>query len=115
LPAAAPSSPSWSWPSRPPRRPSGWRSSSPSTATGRRHSSTSTTRCGDDRPARRMNYELLIPLIVALPLAGFLITAAIGKRLGKQAHWIPVGAVVLSWLAEMLVVAAALQRDEPIT
>jgi NADH-quinone oxidoreductase subunit L len=59
--------------------------------------------------------EQLVPLIVALPLAGFLITAAIGRHLGKQAHWIPVGAVVLSWLAAMLVVATALTRDAPIT
>ena len=60
-----------------------------------------------------MSYELLVPLIVALPLAGFLITAAIGKRLGKQAHWIPVGAVVLSWITAMVVVAAALTNAEP--
>ena len=60
-----------------------------------------------------MSYELLIPLIVALPLAGFLITAAIGKRLGKNAHWIPVGAVVLSWITAMIVVAAALTNAEP--
>jgi NADH-quinone oxidoreductase subunit L len=60
-----------------------------------------------------MSYDLLIPLIVALPLAGFLITAAIGKRLGKQAHWIPVGAVVISWVVAMVVVAAALTNAEP--
>jgi NADH-quinone oxidoreductase subunit L len=60
-----------------------------------------------------MSFELLVPLIVALPLAGFLVTAAIGKRLGKQAHWIPVGAVVISWLIAMVVVAAALTNAEP--
>jgi NADH-quinone oxidoreductase subunit L len=60
-----------------------------------------------------VSYDLLIPLIVALPLAGFLITAAIGKRLGKQAHWIPVGAVVVSWIVAMVVVAASLTNAEP--
>jgi NADH-quinone oxidoreductase subunit L len=60
-----------------------------------------------------MNVDLLIPLIAALPLAGFVITAAIGRRLGKQAHWIPVGAVVLSWLIAMVVVVGALTNAEP--
>jgi len=55
-----------------------------------------------------VNYELLTFLVPALPLAGFLFTAAIGRRLGSLAWWIPVGAVVLSWLAAMAVVAAAL-------
>ncbi|HYL41719.1 MAG TPA: proton-conducting transporter membrane subunit, partial [Candidatus Binatus sp.] len=60
-----------------------------------------------------MSYDALVPLIVALPLAGFLITAAIGKRLGKQAHWIPVGAVVISWAVAMVVVVAALTNASP--
>jgi len=60
-----------------------------------------------------MSFDLLIPLIVALPLAGFLVTAAIGVRLGKQAHLIPVGAVVLSWLVAMAVVVAALTNQAP--
>ena len=60
-----------------------------------------------------MSYDLLIPLIVALPLAGFLFTAAFGKRLGKQAHWVPVAAVVVSWVVAMVVVAAALTNAEP--
>ena len=34
--------------------------------------------------------ESLLPLLVILPLAGFAFTALIGRRLGKQAHWIPV-------------------------
>jgi NADH-quinone oxidoreductase subunit L len=58
-------------------------------------------------------YDLLIPLIVALPLAGFLFTAAVGRRLGKQAHIVPVGAVVLSWLIAMVVVVAALTNADP--
>jgi NADH-quinone oxidoreductase subunit L len=55
-----------------------------------------------------MSLELLTVLIIALPLAGFVATAAIGRRLGPNAFWIPVGAVVLSWLAAMVVVAAVL-------
>ena len=53
-------------------------------------------------------YPALTVAIIALPLAGFLIQAAIGRRLGDRAWVIPVGAVVLSWLAAMAVVAAAL-------
>ncbi|HEV2005515.1 MAG TPA: NADH-quinone oxidoreductase subunit L, partial [Candidatus Limnocylindrales bacterium] len=60
-----------------------------------------------------MNFDLLIVLIPALPLAGFLITAAFGRRLGEQAHWIPVGAVVLSWAVAMIVVTGALANSEP--
>jgi NADH-quinone oxidoreductase subunit L len=59
-----------------------------------------------------MSVETLIPLIPGLPLAGFVVTAAIGRRLDKQAHWIPVGAVVLSWLVAMVVVAQSLQSEE---
>jgi len=58
-----------------------------------------------------MSTDLLIPLIPALPLAGFLFTAAFGRRLDKQAHWVPVGAVVLSWLIAMLVVSQALTNS----
>jgi len=49
--------------------------------------------------------QLLVVLIIALPLAGFLTTAMVGRRLGLNAFWIPVGAVVLSWLAAMYVIA----------
>jgi NADH-quinone oxidoreductase subunit L len=52
--------------------------------------------------------QLLVVLIVALPLAGFLITATIGGRLGLDAFWVPVVAVVLSWLAAMIVAANVL-------
>ncbi|HLA15861.1 MAG TPA: NADH-quinone oxidoreductase subunit L [Candidatus Limnocylindrales bacterium] len=58
-------------------------------------------------------YGLLIPLVVFLPLAGFALTALIGRRLGRQAHWIPVGVVVLSWLFAMAVVVPALGHAEP--
>jgi NADH-quinone oxidoreductase subunit L len=53
-------------------------------------------------------FDLLVPLIIALPLAGFLFTAAVGRRLGKRAHLVPVGAVGLAWLIGMVVVANAL-------
>ena len=52
--------------------------------------------------------ELLVVLIIALPLLGFLITATIGRRLGLNAFWIPVGAVVASWLVAMIIVVEAL-------
>ena len=52
--------------------------------------------------------QLLVVLIIALPLAGFIVTATVGRRLGLDAFWAPVGAVVLSWLAAMLVVAHVL-------
>ncbi|MBI2776888.1 MAG: NADH-quinone oxidoreductase subunit L [Chloroflexi bacterium] len=57
--------------------------------------------------------DTLIPLIAALPLAGFLVTAAIGRRLGRQAHWIPVAAVALAWAASMIVVVTALTGGAP--
>ncbi|NJD28713.1 MAG: NADH-quinone oxidoreductase subunit L [Chloroflexi bacterium] len=60
-----------------------------------------------------MSHDILIPLIIAFPLAGFLVTAAIGRRLGLDAFWIPVGAVVASWVVAMIVVAAALTGAEP--
>jgi NADH-quinone oxidoreductase subunit L len=60
-----------------------------------------------------MNWDTLIPLIAILPLAGFAITALIGRRLGKQAHWIPVGAVFVAWLIAMAVAFSALTGAEP--
>jgi NADH-quinone oxidoreductase subunit L len=44
----------------------------------------------------------LIPLIPVLPFVGFGITALIGRRLGKQAHWVPVLAVFGAWVLAML-------------
>jgi NADH-quinone oxidoreductase subunit L len=55
----------------------------------------------------------LVPLIPALPILGFAITALFGRRLGKRAAWIPVGAVVVSWLIAMTIVPAALTHAEP--
>ncbi|HVL54049.1 MAG TPA: NADH-quinone oxidoreductase subunit L [Vitreimonas sp.] len=53
-------------------------------------------------------FGLLIPLIAILPLVGFAVTALVGRRLGKEAHWIPVGLVVLSWAIAMVVCFATL-------
>src|SRR3954447_12775176 len=48
--------------------------------------------------------ETLIPIIPALPLAGFAFTALFGRRLGKRASAVPLAAVVASWLIAMVVV-----------
>ena len=53
-----------------------------------------------------MNF--LIPLIPALPLAGFVITGLLGRRMGRDSHRLAVGAVVASWLVAMVVVTGAL-------
>jgi len=58
-------------------------------------------------------YDTLIPLIPLLPMLGFLFTAAVGRRLGKRAHIVPVGLVIVSWLAAMVVVYAALTGQAP--
>jgi NADH-quinone oxidoreductase subunit L len=55
-----------------------------------------------------MTTEALVVAIIALPLAGFLIQAAVGRRMGANAFWIPVGAVVLSWLAALAVIIPVL-------
>ena len=47
--------------------------------------------------------------LYALGLAGFAITALIGRRLHKQAHWIPGGAVFLAWIIAMLAVPILIQ------
>ena len=60
-----------------------------------------------------MSSESLLPLLVILPLAGFAITALIGRRLGKQAHWIPVLAILAVWAIAMAVVYGALTGAEP--
>src|SRR3990172_7987420 len=60
-----------------------------------------------------MNMDTLIPLIAALPMAGFLFTAVVGRRLGKRAHIVPVAAVGLAWAIAMVVVVTALTGGEP--
>ena len=58
-------------------------------------------------------FDLLVPLIVALPLAGFLFTAVAGRRLGKRAHLVPVGAVGLAWVIGMIVAFSAITGAAP--
>jgi len=58
--------------------------------------------------------ESLAPLLLVLPMAGFLITALIGRRLGKQAHWIPVLAIVAVWLVAMGLVINVLGGSAPL-
>jgi NADH-quinone oxidoreductase subunit L len=58
-------------------------------------------------------FDALIPIIVVLPLAGFIITALIGRRLDKQAHIVPVGVVVIAWAISMVVAVAALTHAAP--
>ena len=55
-----------------------------------------------------MSIETLIPLIAALPIGGFVFTAAIGRRLGRRAWVVPVAAVAISWVIAMVVVYTAL-------
>jgi len=58
-------------------------------------------------------FDLIVPLIVVLPLVGFVVTAVVGRRLGKEAHWIPVGLIVVVWLLSMIVAFAALTHADP--
>ncbi|HUQ79226.1 MAG TPA: NADH-quinone oxidoreductase subunit L [Patescibacteria group bacterium] len=58
-------------------------------------------------------WDFLIPLIIALPLAGFLFTAVAGRRLGKAAHLVPVGAIGLAWLIGMWVAFNAVTGAAP--
>jgi NADH-quinone oxidoreductase subunit L len=58
-------------------------------------------------------FDLLIPLIVVLPLVGFVVTATVGRRLDKQAHWVPVGLIVVVWVISMVVAFATLTHAEP--
>src|SRR6478736_4333850 len=60
-----------------------------------------------------MNWDVLIPAIAVLPLAGFGFTALVGRRLGKQAHWIPVLAVFVAWVIAMVVCFTALTGGKP--
>jgi NADH-quinone oxidoreductase subunit L len=57
--------------------------------------------------------DIFLPLIAILPLAGFVITAVVGRRLGKQAHMIPVGVVLVAWAMSMVVALLALTHGAP--
>jgi len=43
-----------------------------------------------------VSYDTLIPAMLFLPLIGFLFTAVVGRRLGKRAHLVPVGLIVIT-------------------
>jgi NADH-quinone oxidoreductase subunit L len=58
--------------------------------------------------------EAFLPLLLVLPMAGFLITALVGRRFGKQAHWIPVGAIFLAWVVAMVAVVSVLGGSAPL-
>ena len=61
-----------------------------------------------------MSLESLIPLLIVLPMAGFAMTALVGRRLGKQAHWIPVGAILVVWLIAMGLAYSVLSGAAPL-
>jgi NADH-quinone oxidoreductase subunit L len=58
--------------------------------------------------------DSLIPALVILPLAGFLVTALIGRRLGKSAHWIPVVGIFVVWVMAMGLVFQVLTGAAPL-
>jgi NADH-quinone oxidoreductase subunit L len=58
-------------------------------------------------------FDLLIPLIIALPLFGFLFTAVAGRRLGMRAHLVPVWAVGIAWAIGMIVAFSSLTGAAP--
>jgi NADH-quinone oxidoreductase subunit L len=60
-----------------------------------------------------MSFDVLVPAIIGLPLFGFLFTAAVGRRLGKQAHLVPVAAIAIAWLIGMWVAFNALTHAQP--
>src|SRR4029079_5884674 len=60
-----------------------------------------------------MNWDVLVPAIAVLPLAGFGFPALVGRRLWKQAHSAPVAAVLVAWLIAMAVSFTALTGGEP--
>ena len=61
-----------------------------------------------------MSLEALAPLLLVLPILGFLATAAIGRRLGKAAHWIPVLAILAVWVIAMGLVYNVLTGVAPL-
>jgi NADH-quinone oxidoreductase subunit L len=57
--------------------------------------------------------DLAISLLLVLPLAGFALTAFFGRRLGGQAFWIPVVAIVVTWAIGMWLVWSVLTGQPP--
>src|SRR5687767_1767155 len=58
--------------------------------------------------------ETLIPLLVILPLAGFAVTALVGRRLGKGAHWGPVLVIFGAWVIAMALAFQVLTGAAPL-
>jgi NADH-quinone oxidoreductase subunit L len=58
--------------------------------------------------------ETLLPLLLVLPMAGFLFTALVGRRLGKSAHWVPVGVIFIAWIIAMVAVVNVLTGTAPL-
>jgi NADH-quinone oxidoreductase subunit L len=61
-----------------------------------------------------VSLEGLIPALIILPMAGFVVTALVGRRLGKQAHWIPVLAILGVWVVAMALVVDVLSGSAPL-
>ena len=57
--------------------------------------------------------DIAISLLLVLPIAGFALTALVGPRLGGQAFWIPVLAIVTTWAIGMFVVWSVLTGQPP--
>ncbi|MGZ6377972.1 MAG: NADH-quinone oxidoreductase subunit L [Candidatus Limnocylindrales bacterium] len=55
-----------------------------------------------------MGAEALVVLLLLLPMLGFVLTALIGRRLGRLAWIVAVPAIVFSWVIAMVVVFQAL-------
>jgi len=55
-----------------------------------------------------MSNELLVLSLLVLPIAGFALTAIFGRRLGANSWAISVGAIILTWLAGMILVIGQL-------
>ena len=63
-------------------------------------------------------YEILIPLLLVLPIAGFAFTALFGRRLQATfgrwaAEIVPVGVIVATWLVALSIIWPALNHLEP--
>src|SRR4026207_2342751 len=60
-----------------------------------------------------MAVESFLPLLLVLPMAGFLFTALVGRRLGFQAHWVAVGVIFIAWVIAMIAVVNVLSGAAP--
>src|SRR5918999_1518291 len=63
---------------------------------------------GAEGGATAAGHEPLVTLLLLLPLAGFAITAAVGRRLTTRAWIVAVPAIVATWLVALVVIFTAL-------